>query len=100
MVYSDEQKTKKINDCIITDNSSNFRSIMKLPKLPLTESFGKFDASFEGIDQELLISMDSGHVQLKYQVDPEILYDVNNYAFRSEGSLKSERELRVLLKFL
>ena len=73
---------------------------MKLPNLPLTEAFGNFDPSFQGIDQELLISMDSGHVQLKYQVDPEILYDVNNYAFRSESSLKSDRELRVLLKFL
>jgi hypothetical protein len=73
---------------------------MKLPNLPLTEAFGEFDASFKGFDQELLISMDSGHVQLKYQVDPEILYNVNNYAFRSEGSLKSDTELRVLLKFL
>jgi len=100
MVDFGEQRTKKITNCGIANNCSNFRSIMKLPNLPLTEAYGKFDASFEGIDQELLISMESGHVQLKYQVDPEILYDVNNYAFRSEGSLKSERELRVLLKFL
>jgi hypothetical protein len=100
MVDFGEQRTKKITNCGIANNCSNFRSIMKLPNLPLTEAFGEFDASFKGFDQELLISMDSGHVQLKYQVDPEILYDVNNYAFRSEGSLKSDRELRVLLKFL
>jgi hypothetical protein len=100
MVDFSEQRTKKITNCGIASNCSNFRSIIKLPNLPLTEAFGEFDASFKGFDQELLLSMDSGHVQLKYQVDPEILYDVNNYAFRSESSLKSDRELRVLFRFL
>jgi hypothetical protein len=91
---------KEITNCGIASNSTNLKSVFQLPKLPLTEAFGKYDPNFPNFDQELLLSMDSGHVQLKFQVDPEILYDEKNYAFRSGDSQKSNLELKFLTTFL
>lgn len=93
-------ETKEITSCGITPDSANFQSVAQFPALPLTEAFGKFDKNFPNFDQELLMSMTSGHVQLKYQIDPAILYNTNNYAFRSDLSLKSDKELQILLDFL
>lgn len=93
-------KSKEITGCGITAETANFQTVALFPKLPLTEVFGKFDSNFPNYDQELLMCMTSGHVQLKYQIDPSVLYDTNNYAFRSDSSLKSDREHQILLDFL
>jgi hypothetical protein len=91
---------KEIDTCGVSSKDTNLRSVFKLPKLPLTEAFGKYDPNFPSFDQELVMCMDSGHVQLKFQVDPEILYNEKNYAFRSGDSSKSGMELRFLTNFL
>ena len=90
----------EIKNCGVSNRSFNPRTILKLPKLPLTEAFGKYDSNFLIFDQDLLMSMDSGHVQLKYQIDSNILYDVENYAFRSGKGSKSNTELDFLMNFL
>lgn len=74
--------------------------IWSLPNLPLTEALGQFDASFPSFDQELCLCPACGHVQLRHQLDPDFLYDPENYNYRSGGTPKSTGELTILLDFV
>jgi Methyltransferase domain len=91
---------KEIHSCGISNGKQNFQKLLALPKFPLTEAFGKYDTNFVNYNQELVMSMDSGHVQLKYQIDPITLYDERNYAFRAGEGIKSTTELQFLMKFM
>ena len=61
---------QSITKCGISD-TGDFHSLWKLPALPLTERFGPYAADRQlAYDQELVISVPTGHVQLRYQLDP------------------------------
>ena len=77
---------KSITECGISD-STEFHKLWDLPALPLTERFGTYspDQPF-AFDQELVISVPTGHVQLRNQLDPKILYSSGEYAFRTGES--------------
>jgi len=92
--------TKIIEKCGISD-SREFHVLWKLPQLPLTEKFGVYDPENSlAHDQELVISMPTGHVQLRRQIDPSVLYTNKNYAFRTAASAKSRCNVDAFLKFL
>lgn len=77
---------KAIESCGISGDT-NFELLWKLPKLPLTERFGRFKKDDPlAYDQELVISRGSGHVQLRYQLPPNILYTDAEYSFRTSLS--------------
>jgi len=80
-------------------NTHELYSLWKLPGFPITEQIGLYSFS-EGYDQELVISMQSGHVQLRYQLSPELLYKSSNYSYRTGGSLKAGRDLLFFKDFL
>ena len=86
---------KSITECGIS-TSNEFHKLWDLPALPLTERFGTYspDEQF-AFDQEVVISMPTGHVQLRNQLDPKILYSSNEYAFRTGESTP----LEVVLSF-
>jgi hypothetical protein len=90
-----------ITKCGISD-TENFHSLWKLPGLPLTERFGPYQKNSDvlSFDQELVISLPTGHVQLKYQLAPSILYTSSEYSFRTGDSEKSRRGVEFFLKFL
>jgi hypothetical protein len=91
---------REIKECGISD-ASNFHSLWKLPALPLTERFGRYDHNHRlAFDQELLISLPTGHVQLRNQLDPRILYSSSEYSFRTGGSDKSTRGVDFFLAYL
>ena len=75
-------------------------TVFALPQLPLTEAFGPYEPQFPAYDQELVISMGTGHVQLRYQVDPAALYSLDSYGFRSGNVSKSSKELVLLQSFI
>jgi hypothetical protein len=77
---------KSITECGIS-SSADFHKLWDLPALPLTERFGTYspDEQF-AFDQELVISLPTGHVQLRNQLDPKILYSSDEYAFRTGES--------------
>jgi len=65
---------------------------LSLPDLPLTGIYNRqgFDGSTINYDQELLVCSCCGHGQLKYSINPELLYG-NTYGFRtSESSTASK----------
>jgi len=81
-------------------HSNGFTSLWQLPQLPLTEAFGNFDKNFPAYDQELLISQQTGHVQLKYQLNTKTLYTPSEYQFRTVASDKTTSELDFLWNFI
>lgn len=77
---------KSITECGIS-NSREFHKLWDLPLLPLTERFGAYSADKQlAFNQELLVSLPTGHVQLRNQLDPKILYSSDEYAFRTGDS--------------
>jgi hypothetical protein len=90
----------EITECGIS-GAKHFHSLWKLPRLPLTERFGSFDPNHNlTFDQELMISLPTGHVQLRIQVDPKILYGSSEYSFRTGGSDKSRKGVDFFLSYL
>lgn len=90
---------REITECGISGDKE-FETLWTLPNFPLTEAFGPFDPEYPSCNQELVISKSTGHVQLRFQVDPSFLYQTQSYAFRSGDSTKANREHRVLVKFI
>lgn len=91
---------KEITECGISE-AKDFHSLWKLPKLPMTERFGRYDPNHKlAFDQELLLSLPTGHVQLRNQLDPRILYGTSEYSFRTAGSDKSRRGVDFFLAYL
>jgi len=89
-----------ITRCGISD-IGDFHSLWKLPALPLTERFGMYAPDRPlAYDQELVISVPTGHVQLRYQLDPKILYTDSEYSFRTGASDKSCRGVTFFLDYL
>lgn len=67
----------------------------------MTERFGRYDPNHKlAFDQELLISLPTGHVQLRNQLDPKILYGSSEYSFRTSDSDKSRRGVDFFLSYL
>jgi hypothetical protein len=44
--------------------------------------------------------MNCGHLQLKNQVDPNFLYSVDNYAFRTQNNNKISKEFEFIQEFI
>ena len=89
-----------ITRCGISD-ATEFHSLWKLPALPLTERFGPpAPAATLAFDQELVISLPTGHVQLRHQLDPRILYTDAEYSFRTAASDKSRSGVAFFLRYL
>jgi len=89
---------KQIKDCGISE-AKEFHTLWKLPNFPLTELVGKFDPNVENYDQELVISVPTGHVQLKNQLDISTLYTVNEYSYRT-GAIRSDQAVVFFKKFV
>jgi cyclopropane-fatty-acyl-phospholipid synthase len=90
----------EISECGIS-GAKDFHSLWMLPGLPLTERFGPYDPNHKlAFDQELIISMPTGHVQLRSQLDPKILYGSSEYSFRTGGSDKSRKGVDFFLAYL
>ncbi len=91
---------KAISKCGIS-GAEDFHSLWKLPGLPLTERFGPYDPNHDlAFDQELLISLPTGHVQLRNLVQPNLLYDSKNYSFNTGNSEKSRRDVSFFCAYL
>lgn len=91
---------RAIESCGIGEDRE-FHSLWSLPKLPLTERFGPYKADQAlAYDQELLISVPTGHVQLRYQLDPKLLYTDSDYSFRTGASDKSRAGVNFFTDFL
>jgi hypothetical protein len=89
-----------INDMHDFDSSRKFYTLWHLPRLPLTEMVGNYLPSFESYDQELLICTDSGHVQVRNQLPPDLLYAESEYAYRTADSFKSTSGILLFQEFL
>ena len=92
-------QVQESSECGVS-HSNGFTSLWQLPQLPITEAFGNFDESFPAYDQELLISQQTGHVQLKYQLNAKTLYTPSEYQFRTVASAKMTSELDFLWNFV
>lgn len=69
-----------------------FSQLWDLPKFPFTEKFGTYRTdAHPPVDQQLLICDTCSHVQLGFQVSPEVLYQPSEYAFRTSESASSKR---------
>jgi cyclopropane-fatty-acyl-phospholipid synthase len=92
---------KTIAQCGISD-ATDFHSLWKLPRLPLTERFGPYRTQHDDLvhDQELVISLPTGHVQLRHQLDPRILYTAAEYSFRTAASASARSGTAFFIKFL
>jgi len=90
---------QEISGCGVSGDS-DLVTVFSLPRLPLTEAFGTYDRDFAAYNQELVVSLESGHVQLRHQLDPTALYSTDNYEFRSGNESKSMKELKLLQSFI
>jgi len=82
------------------DSSTYLDTVWKLPNFPITEAYGEYDANYPKFDQELMICMSCGHIQLKNQVDPNFLYNIDYYAFRTQNNYKTKKEFEFIQAFL
>ncbi len=91
---------KEIKQCGIS-GTTDFHSLWQLPGLPLTERFGPYNPDHGlAFDQELLISIPNGHVQLRHQVEPKVLYNSSEYSFSTAGSVKSRSDVSFFIAYL
>ena len=90
-----------IKHCGISD-AREFHSLWKLPRLPLTERFGLYRPQHDDLsfDQELVISVPTGHVQLRRQLDPRVLYTSSEYSFRTSASKTARSGTAFFIDFL
>ena len=92
-------KIEAISICGV-DGSTNLRSVWNLPNYPITEAYGEYDKNYPKFDQRLMICMNCGHLQLENQVDPNFLYSIDNYAFRTQTNDKISKEFEFIQEFL
>ena len=92
-------KVETISICGV-DGSTNLGSVWDLPNYPITEAYGEYNANYPTFDQELMICLNCGHLQLKNQVDPNFLYNTDNYAFRTQNNNKIHKEFEFIQEFL
>ena len=92
---------RTITNCGISE-STEFHSLWKLPALPLTERFGPYMKNCEDLafDQELVISIPNGHIQLRHQLAPKFLYTASEYSFRTETSKSARIGTNFFVNFL
>ena len=88
----------EINKCGVSD-SNKFHTLWKLPNFPLTELIGEYSPDTSNYNQELVISIPTGHVQLKYQLDTSVLYTENEYAYRT-GSARLSHAVDFFRNFM
>ena len=84
----------------VLKKESKLESIWKLPNLPLTEAFGAYDPQFPTFNQEVMMCSETGHVQLRFVVDPAFLYTTENYNFATLPTPKINTEIDYLLEKL
>ena len=89
----------EIEKCSL-DGSRDLATLWTLPKFPLTEAFGDYDCNFPTLDQALMICRDCGHIQLQHLIDPNFLYSVANYAFRTRITKKIKNEIEFFSQFI
>ena len=89
----------KLRNAVLVVPKTSF--LWKLPSLPLTERFGTYSPDTQlAFDQELLISVPCGHVQLRNQLNPKFLYNSSGYSYRTGGSGKARRDVKFFLDYL
>jgi hypothetical protein len=84
----------------VLKKDSTLESIWKIPNLPLTEAFGAYDPQFPTFNQEVMMCSETGHVQLRFVVDPDFLYSTENYNFVTLPTIKINTEINYLLEKL
>jgi cyclopropane-fatty-acyl-phospholipid synthase len=91
----------KCIECCGICKGTSFHEIWDLPQFPLTERFGKYSPEKKlAYDQKLLMCAECGHVQLGYQLSPEILYTSTEYSFRTSASASARSGVAFFLNFL
>lgn len=92
---------KTITECGIS-GAHEFHSLWKLSRLPLTERFGPYRENHDDLsfDQELVISLPTGHVQLRQQLAPTVLYTSSAYSFRTSASRTARDGTAFFISFL
>ncbi len=84
----------------VLKKESTLESIWKIPNLPLTEAFGAYDPQFPTFNQEVMMCSETGHIQLRFVVDPDFLYSTENYNFVTLPTIKINTEINYLLEKL
>ena len=88
-------------ECCSICCAAELPAIIELPNLPLTGIYmdKKPAEPGAGYDQALLMCTECGHAQLKYQLDPEVMYDTS-YSFRTSLSNTARSGTEFFLNFL
>lgn len=76
---------KWVERCTLCDNA-DLTLLWDLPQLPLSETYGKYDPTFRHFDQQLVMCPHCEHVQLKCQLDPAVLYNQDDYHYKTANS--------------
>lgn len=90
---------KVITHCSLCQ-STDLKCLWDLPQLPLSETYGTFDASFKHYDQALLYCNSCGHVQLQHQLPTPLLYADDNYHFSTAKSNSTSVRLASFVEFV
>lgn len=77
----------------------NFINLWDLKNLPLTELMGNYDPSIQNFDQSLIMSSQTGHVQLANKLPSEILYEESDYSYRTGTVFKSNKKIQGFVDF-
>jgi hypothetical protein len=88
-----------VNRCGVCEGPG-LELLWDLPKFPLTEKYGIFDQNHQLYkDQQLVICEECGHVQLKIQIAPELLYSPHEYSFRTSQSITAKQGTEFFYNF-
>lgn len=98
-MFGREPERRELQSCGVCGFNA-LTTAWHLPKLPFTEAFGEYDPGFPSPDQDLMRCELCGHVQLRWQIDPQYLYSADTYFFGSSRSPKLEAEQEFLIDFI
>jgi hypothetical protein len=87
---------RNVNECKVCQ-SQQLDTLLELPSLPLSETYGIYDPGFKNFDQAIDICGQCGHVQLAFQLPPSILYNESDYNYstvKSSSTIKRFNSFR------
>lgn len=90
---------RNVNECKVCQ-SELLDTLLELPNLPLSETYGIYDPNFKGFDQAIDICSLCGHVQLAFQLPPSVLYNDVDYNYSTANSSSTSKRFNSFKEFI
>ncbi|WJG10594.1 methyltransferase domain-containing protein [Aliiglaciecola sp. LCG003] len=90
---------RNVDKCKVCQ-SEQLDSLLELPGLPLSETYGVYEPDFKNFDQGIDICACCGHVQLAFQLPPSVLYNESDYNYSTAKSSSTIKRFNSFREFI